>query len=357
MKYKIYIITLNYNGWADTIECLESVLRNDYHDYQVIVLDNNSPNNSIEYIKAWAEGKLDVWVNPYCTLRRLSYPPVPKPIPYVYYNREEAEKGGNLDIEKQLEGKIPEGITTKYPLVFIQTGENLGFAGGNNVGTRYALAKDDFEYILFLNNDTVIEPRTLRVMVEVARETKASVVGAVIRDYSNKRIIFSKSSYPAMFFYYQPQRHIINQRWWQSDRVEASSMLVHKGLLLERWNTLGYFLDESLFLYCEEIELAMWCRQLKRTSVVAGEAVAYHKVGTSTGGKGKPSQFYYLTRNRVLLARRYLQGPLRIIFEMFYPIWRVIRAGIYLFRRQPEIAKAILDGLLDGYRGKTGMKP
>ena len=49
---KVYIIILNYNGWADTIECLESMLRNDYPDYQVIVVDNNSPNNSMEYIKA-----------------------------------------------------------------------------------------------------------------------------------------------------------------------------------------------------------------------------------------------------------------------------------------------------------------
>jgi len=47
---KVYIILLNYNGWTDTIECLESVLRNDYPNYQVIVVDNNSPNNSIEYL-------------------------------------------------------------------------------------------------------------------------------------------------------------------------------------------------------------------------------------------------------------------------------------------------------------------
>jgi GT2 family glycosyltransferase len=57
---KIYIIILNYNGWADTIECLESVLRNDYPNYQVIVVDNNSPNNSMEYIKTWAEARLNV---------------------------------------------------------------------------------------------------------------------------------------------------------------------------------------------------------------------------------------------------------------------------------------------------------
>jgi len=49
---KVAIIILNYNGWQDTIECLESVLRNDYPNYQVIVVDNGSSNNSMEYIKA-----------------------------------------------------------------------------------------------------------------------------------------------------------------------------------------------------------------------------------------------------------------------------------------------------------------
>ncbi len=68
---KVYVIILNYNGWADTIECLESVLRNDYLNYQVIVLDNNSPNNSIEYIKAWAEG--NVWLKSDHPLRNLSF--------------------------------------------------------------------------------------------------------------------------------------------------------------------------------------------------------------------------------------------------------------------------------------------
>jgi len=99
---KIYIILLNYNGWADTIECLESVLKNDYPNYQVIVLDNNSPNNSMEYIKAWAEGRLDVWVNQDHPLRKLSYPPVSKPIPYVYYTHEKVSKGG---IEKSFWGR------------------------------------------------------------------------------------------------------------------------------------------------------------------------------------------------------------------------------------------------------------
>ena len=98
---KVYIILLNYNGWQDTIECLESVIKNDYPNYQVIVVDNNSPNNSMEHLKSWSEGKLDVWVNPHNPLGSLSFPPVQKPIPYVYYTREDAEKGGNLTLEEK----------------------------------------------------------------------------------------------------------------------------------------------------------------------------------------------------------------------------------------------------------------
>jgi len=52
---KVAIIILNWNGWEDTIECLESVFRNTYQNYQVIVVDNGSTNGSIEKIKAWAE--------------------------------------------------------------------------------------------------------------------------------------------------------------------------------------------------------------------------------------------------------------------------------------------------------------
>lgn len=57
MHEKVYIVILNYNNWKDTIECLESVLKSDYLNYQVIVVDNNSPNNSMDKIIQWADGK------------------------------------------------------------------------------------------------------------------------------------------------------------------------------------------------------------------------------------------------------------------------------------------------------------
>ena len=101
MNPKVSIIILNWNGWQDTIECLESLQRITYPNYQVVVIDNDSANNSMEYIKKWAEGKLDVWVKPDNPLRHLSFPPVKKSIPYLFYNRKETIKGRNPEKEKE----------------------------------------------------------------------------------------------------------------------------------------------------------------------------------------------------------------------------------------------------------------
>ena len=106
---KVAIIILNWNGWEDTIECLESIFRNTYPNYQVIVVDNGSTNGSIEKMKAWAEGKQEVLTpEPSHPLYYLSHPLVKKPIPYIYYTREEAEGGGNLKLEEKVTKKWQE---------------------------------------------------------------------------------------------------------------------------------------------------------------------------------------------------------------------------------------------------------
>ena len=109
MRPKVSIIILNWNGWKDTIECLESVFRNNYPSYQVIVVDNGSTDGSIEKIKAWPNGKQEVLTpEPSHPFYHLSHPPVKKPIPYVYYAREEAERGGNLKLEEKVTKKWQE---------------------------------------------------------------------------------------------------------------------------------------------------------------------------------------------------------------------------------------------------------
>jgi GT2 family glycosyltransferase len=163
MNYpKIYIIILNYNGWDDTIECLESVFKLNYGSFQVVIVDNNSENNSLEKIKSYIDGSLNLELNVNPELKHLVYPLSKKPVSYVFYNRDEAEKSGNLELEKKL----------KNPVILIQSGYNGGFSYGNNIGIKYSMAKNDFEYIWLLNNDTVVEKDSLSKLVEKAEYYK-----------------------------------------------------------------------------------------------------------------------------------------------------------------------------------------
>ncbi len=254
---KVYIILLNYNGWADTIECLESVFRIDYPNYQVIVVDNNSPNNSMEYIKAWAEGKLDIWVNPNNPLRKLSFPHVPKPIPYVFYTREEAEKGGNPELEENLKDNIPDSITTKYPLIFIQTGYNGGFAFGNNVAIKYALAKNDFDSVILLNNDTVIEKDTILEIVKARINFgEKAIYGGRIFYYRNPELIWYDGGHfnewlgRAIHINMKKKLHEV-----KSNDVKSVNFITFCYVLIPKFilDKVG-LLDESYFMYVEDFD-------------------------------------------------------------------------------------------------------
>jgi GT2 family glycosyltransferase len=293
---KAAIVVLNWNGWRDTIECLKSLAVLEYPNYFVIVVDNGSTDDSVRQISRAFPG-----------------------------------------------------------IEILQTGKNLGYSGGNNTGIRYALDKGA-DYIWVLNNDTRVEPKTLSAMVTVSLESGADIVGAVVKDYDTGEIICTGSRYPVFFFCAESLRPPTGRKWWSRDWVNGCAMLLRRDFLLEREKMCGYFFDESLFLYGEEIELAMWCRQARKKLVVAGEAVVYHKVSAGSGGRGKPLQFYYITRNRIVLARRCLRGLTALLFWLVYPAWRTLRAGFYLVRGRSDITKAIFQGLVDGLKGKTGPK-
>ena len=146
------IILVNWNGWGDTIECLESIFRSVPSDVRVIVCDNDSTDGSVDKIEAWAEGRLDVVVPVGHPLRETSWPPVLKPIPFQICERLDAENEGGCDNTARL--------------VVIRTGGNLGFAGGNNVGLRNVLRNGQEDYVWLLNNDTVIAHGALDALLE-----------------------------------------------------------------------------------------------------------------------------------------------------------------------------------------------
>jgi GT2 family glycosyltransferase len=298
---RTYILLLNWNGWGDTIECLESLFRLRYPNYRVVVCDNGSDDGSMDRIRAWAEGRLDPWVPPRVEVRNLTMPTVEKPIPYREYGRASAETGGEA-------GEDP-------PLVLIQTGKNLGFAGGNNVGLRYGLAKGDLDYAWILNNDTVCRSDALDCMVRrMEQKSGAGFCGSTILFYSKPVTVHAlggatynrwlgSNRHLGLFLKYPlaVDEAAIEKRM---KYVVGASMLVSRRLLED----VG-LMCEDYFLYFEELDWAT--RAGGRYSLAyASGSVVYHKEGGSIGTGSDPMEKSFLSdyhslRNRLIFTRKH----------------------------------------------------
>jgi GT2 family glycosyltransferase len=307
----VYIILLNWNGWKDTIECLESIFRNQYPNYRVIVCDNDSQDGSLDKIKLWAEGRLE------CNsendqLNHLTSPPVFKPLSYVEYNRQEAENGGRRE-------------NTDAQLILIQTGGNLGFAGGNNVGLRFVMARNDFSYVWLLNNDTVIEPDALNHMVKRMQDVPgAGICGSTLLYYHDITRVqaLGGATYNrwAGVSKHIGQGHTFMSEKIDIERVEKSmayvvgaSMLVSRDFLQE----IG-LLCEDYFLYYEELDWAIRSRERYR-KVYAKDSIVYHKEGASIGSNSCVSKKslkadYYGIKNRLVFTKRFFPYALPTVY-------------------------------------------
>src|SRR5213079_689239 len=98
---RVHVLLVNYNGWRDTLECLESVFRLDYPDFRVVVCDNGSTDGSVERIQAWAGGTQPARRS-HVTAPALRDTPLDKPIPYVLRERAQAERGWPPDPDARL---------------------------------------------------------------------------------------------------------------------------------------------------------------------------------------------------------------------------------------------------------------
>ncbi len=289
----VAIIILNWNGWEDTIECLESVLRMSYPAFRILICDNASSDGSMERIQEWAEGKIPAnCPNP--DLSRLVTPPLRKPLPY-----------GIVDGSQALQ----EALGTQ--VLLMPTGSNLGFAGGNNLGLRLALSMPDIEYCWVLNNDTVVEPNALSALVEAMEADESlGICGSVIRDYASPETVLTLGGrrYNRWSGRTRPVGSGLKRdsepTRAEVDYVEGASMLVRRKFL----ETVG-LMAEDYFLYFEEMDWAMRARgRFKFT--YSPHSVVYHKEGGSIGSNKDRQQRsalsdFYQARNRLAFTRRY----------------------------------------------------
>ena len=218
----IYCIVLNWNGWQDTLACLGSLMLQDYPNFMVVVVDNCSNDDSVAK------------------------------------------------------------IAQAYPSVrLIETGANLGFSGGNNVGIRLAL-DEGADYVWLLNNDTVAPPDTASKLVAKAQaEPQAGEVGTVLHHMGSPGVVQAWGGailYPWKF--YRARLVTTPHKFGQNTALMAASVLLRREVLKE----VG-LLDESFFMYYEDSDLSFRIYKAGWKLVVAEDTAVLHKEGASLGAR------------------------------------------------------------------------
>lgn len=247
---KVYIIILNYKNHKDTLECLDSVKQLDYPNFTALAIDNDSSDESEEKIKEW-----------------------------IAQNQDDRFK-------------------------FLQTGFNSGYAGGNNVGIKYALKAGDMDYAWLLNNDTTVKPDALTKIIQKFKSNSAiGLCGSRLVSYWDHSSI---QSYGLTYNKFTASvKSLTNEQdIHKLDYVCGASMCLSKSFIDE----IG-MLSEDYFLYFEELDLVERSKG-KFITDCAPDSIVYHKEGQSINGNSdKPRRSsladFYSIRNRIVFTKKY----------------------------------------------------
>ncbi|WP_449623050.1 glycosyltransferase family 2 protein [Robertmurraya sp. Marseille-Q9965] len=241
----VYIVILNYNNFSDTISCVREVENVNYDNYKIVIVDNFSTDDS----------------------------------------------------ESVLKEEFPQHT-------FIQTGSNLGYAGGNNVGMKYA-KEQNADYICILNNDVIVDKDFLKSLLQYfTLNPNVGVVGPRVCEFSTPEIIQSTG---AMIDFNTGRVNIINNGEHENDVKDKVITCDYVGgacLLfpVQILDEVGY-IPENYFLFYEETE---WCLNIKKKGyevVCFCGAKVVHKGSASISQVSGLSE-YFMYRNVVIFMKR-----------------------------------------------------
>jgi GT2 family glycosyltransferase len=229
---------------------------------------------------------------------------------------------------------------------FLQTGENLGYSGGNNRGIERALS-EGAEFVLVLNPDTLIEPGTLTRLVSTAQETPrtAAVVPTVVRMDDPDKLWYDGGAF-------DPVRglgiHWNGERLApQGDGPRDVTFFTGCSVLLsaEAIREVGAF-PEEYFLYVEDAELSV---RLVRSGwrIIHEPRVRIRHFVPPDDADPSPAQIRFRDRNRRRLVRKHLGGARKVVFAAWFYPTRIAHLGRYLMRGDLSRASAIVRGMVE----------
>ena len=307
MKKKITIVILNYNGWEDTIECLESLgttIRSEQFNVSLVVVDNDSQNESLEKLAEYMSGTYE---GDYC------------------FTQDPME-------------------ALKHKCVLFRSNKNLGFSAGNNIGIKIAQERKS-DYVMLLNNDTVVDKGFLSPLVRMLEDDPSlGMVGPKIFDY------YHQNEYTLGGYYSKYKGS--GYSYYNTEQTDKQYLNYLSGCCwLIPLQAIGYcgLMDEAYFLYVEDVDYS--CTFVNRGYHLSctKESVIYHKEGRST--TVKPTLYYYNTRNRLYLCQKLGYGfPTKWIFYAY-----LLATRINYYIKMPELRPYLKRAVLDFYKGKFGI--
>lgn len=262
-----------------------------------------------------------------------------------------------LALEKKIDHNIvivDNGSLTSYEIpskldkknvTLIRSESNLGFTGGNNLGTYKAIELYNSDFVLYLNNDTTVAPNLLSSLVESAQDPDVGIVAPHIYFYPGTQ--YHTHSYPKKdqdnIFWFaggfidwnnlyaghigvDELDHGQFSHKRETEFISGCCMLVKREVLEK-----SAVFDKRYFLYYEDTDLSMRARAAGYTLLITPETHIWHKNAGSSGGSGSSLQEYYQTRNRALFF--FTHGGLRVKLRVIKLMLRSIASGNQVQKR------------------------
>lgn len=313
---KAYIVLLNYNGIKDTLECLESLLKLEYPNFQVFVVDNSDALSDRDIFIDWAEGKP---VEVKTTFERLVYPLSAKPVDYRVVSQDEFSFAA-------YEEKI----------VFIKADKNGGFAAGNNIALRHIVRFGSIDsFVWLLNNDTVTEKQSLAALVNFAERkenAKAGIIGSRLVYYYKPEQLqaiggrFNETFYISMHEGEGKPVNTPKTDFEPIDYVVGASMFTTHRFLTE-----AGLLSEDYFLYYEELDWTYRAKEKGWNIDWCPDSIVYHKEGASIGSSYREKKSLFseeqLFRSRKIFTKKFYGLSLKFYLSSLLLIANRLRKG------------------------------
>lgn len=275
MVKRVDVVVLNWNGWQDTTACLASLQLQDYPCFNLLVVDNASTDGSVDHIK-------------------LAIPSIE----------------------------------------LLQTGSNLGFGGGCNVGMRHAFSRGA-DYVWLINSDSTVHPHALSALVHKADQNcRLGSVGSVLYEAdATDRIQLWGGGRVQLWTGRSRHRCVPGAL----DFISGASVLLRREAIAD----VGFFDESTFFMYWEDTDLSFRLRQAGWQLAVAEDSRVWHKQSASLGKRSRLLDQYF-TQSGVRFFKRYAPVPSISILLML-----VIMLAKRLAMGEIGRARAVLTGFLD----------